>query len=431
MRQPYSFEESKRLWQEAQTLIPGGSQGTRTPLDSEYPTYFVRSKGCRMWDVDDNEYIDLLCSIGPITLGYAYDRVDDAAREIMKNSFQSSMNHPIQLELARLITEIVPSAERVRFLKTGTGATMATARLARYITQRKYIARCGYHGWGDMWLHGLTNGVCPEAWEPVLPFDGSAESLDQLFKKTPEKFAAVILCPADTRPFTTENYQAIIDVAHRHGALVIFDEIKTGFRTALGGAQEVLQVTPDFTTLSKGIANGYPLSVITGKAEYMEHITETSTAGTFSVEALSIAAAVATIKEFKEKNVVDHLYRIGQRLIDGLDDICRTYHMDKVMAYADPVPSMPRLSWQPGAPTVVDDPVHQYFFSECIRYGLFFASWHVAFVNYSHKEKDIDEALDICDFVMAKTKKRFASKRMSAVELPHDKARTEKAVSVK
>jgi len=409
MKQPYTFHESNRLFAEAQTLITGGSQGTRTPLGTEFPSYFTRCKGCRMWDVDGNEFIDLLCSIGPITLGYAYDRVDDAARAIMAESFQSSMNHPIQLELARLIQQMVPSAERMRFLKTGTDATCAAARLARYITKRQYIARHGYHGWADMWLYGLDNGVCKEAWSYIPPFDGTAQGLEDLFKKTKQPFAAVILCPADTRPFTTENFQGIIDVAHRHGALVIFDEIKTGFRTALGGAQELLGVMPDFTTLSKGIANGYPLSLIAGKKEYMEKITETSTAGTFSVEALAIAAAVATLKEFKEKNVVAHLWKVGQRLLDGLTEICQRYGIEKVKAYPDPVPSMPRLSWKPGAPTIVDDPVHQYFFAECIRYGLFFCSWHVAFVNFSHQNRDIDEALDICDFVMAKTKKHFAS----------------------
>src|SRR3990167_9087846 len=118
-RRPYTFKSSKKLWAKAKTLIAGGSQGTRCPEYPEYPIYFTRAKGCRMWDVDGNEFIDLLCSIGPIILGYAYDRVDNAVREILKDSFQSSMNHPVQLELAKILIELVPCAERVRFLKTG------------------------------------------------------------------------------------------------------------------------------------------------------------------------------------------------------------------------------------------------------------------------------------------------------------------------
>lgn len=406
MRTPYTFKKSKMLWAEAQALIPGGSQGTRTPEYSEFPAYFERAKGCRMWDVDGNEFIDLLCSIGPIILGYAYKRVDDAVRSVMRTSFQSSMNHPIQLELARLLIDMIPCAERVRFLKTGTEATQAAVRLARHITGRTYVARSGYHGWADMWWHGRTEGIHEAAWHVVPPFDGTAEGLEELFGKTRQQFAAVILCPADTRPFTTENYQRIIDVAHKHGALVIFDEIKSGFRIAPGGAQELLGVMPDLTTLSKGIANGYPLSAVVGKEETMKRMPETPTAGTFSVEALSIAAAVATLEELKEKKVADHLWKMGQRLIDGLNAICRAHGMEEPKAYPDPVPSMPRFTWKPHT----DDfshPAHQYFFGECYRYGLFFSSWHVTFVNYSHKKRDIDEALEICDFVMGKTRKKF------------------------
>jgi len=412
MRKPYTFTESQRLWREAQKYIANGAQGTRQPIYEEFPTYFARARGCRMWDVDGNEFIDLLCSIGPIILGYAYPRVDDAVRDILKDSFQSSTNHPIQVELAKLLVEVIPSAERVRFLKTGTEATIAAARLARCITGRVHIARHGYHGWADMWKHGEgfpdgKGGVHHAAGEVVLTFDGTAEGLERLFSESGREFAAVILCPADTKPFTHENYQGIIDVAHDHGALVIFDEIKTGFRTALGGAQELLAVQPDLTTLSKGMANGYPISAVVGKAQYMQRWDETPTSGTFSIEALSIAAALATIREVKEKNVVQHLWRQGQRLIDGLNEICARHGMEQPKAYADPVPSMPRFTWKPGRGNDMSDPVHQYFFGQCLRYGLFFCPWHVAFVNYSHTDKDIDEALDICDFVMAKTKKHW------------------------
>lgn len=370
-----------------------------------------------MWDVDGNEFIDLLCSIGPIILGYAYEPVDEAAIAVIWDSFQSSSNHPVQLDLARLLVEMVPCAERVRFLKTGTEATIAAARLARYVTGRVHIARHGYHGWMDLWKQneGFPNGkggVHDAAGRVVLPFDGTAEGLRTLFERSRHKFAAVILCPADTKPFTTENYQGIIDVAHQHGALGIFDEVKTGFRVALGGAQELLGVVPDLTTLSKGLANGYPLSAVVGKAAVMEQWWETPTAGTFSVEALSIAAAAATLEELREKRVVAHLWKMGQRLIDGLTQICESHGMEEPKAYADPVPSMPRFTWHPGEGNRCDHPAHQYFFSQCFRYGLFFCPWHVAFVSYSHKERDIDEALGICDFVMAKTKRNWRRKRV-------------------
>ena len=408
VRKAYTFSESKRLWQEAQQLIPGGSQGTRGQLYPEWPNYFVRAKGCRAWDVDGNEFIDFLCSIGPIILGYAYDRVDNAVINIIRSSFQSSTNHPVQLDLARLLIELIPSADRVRFFKTGTEATMAAVRLARHITGRTNVAHCGYHGWTDMWRRGCDGGgVHKGSWEPILPFNGTAESLVELFKKTSEKFAAVILCPIDTKPFTKENYQGIIDVAHKHGALVIFDEIKSGFRTALGGAQELLGVTPDITTLSKGMGNGYPISAVVGKAECMEAMATTPSVGTFSVEAMGVTASLETLREMKEKNVVGHLWNVGQRFIDGLNQICKIYQIDEMKAEADPVPSVFKFAWNSQLANNYKEPIPNYFFGECLRYGLFLSPWHVGFVNYSHSNKDIDEALDICDFVMAKTKRKF------------------------
>lgn len=408
---PYSFKKSRALFREAGKWIANGTQGTRQPLFEDFPTYVERARGCRMWDVDGNEFIDLLCSIGPVILGYAYQRVDDAARAMIRDSFQSSTNHAVQIECARLLVEMVPSAESVRFLKTGTEATTAAARLARHITGREYIARHGYHGWADMWKQsegfpGGAGGVLDAAGKYVLPFDGTAEGLRRRIRTSRKKFAAVILCPADTRPFTTENYQGIVDAAHEHGALVIFDEIKTGFRTAPGGAQELLGVMPDLTTLSKGLANGYPLSAVVGKADAMAQWAATPTSGTFSIEALSIAAAAATLREIKEKNVVRHLWDRGQQFIDGLQQICRDHGMEEPRAYPDPTPSMPRFTWHPDQGNQCDHPDHIYFFSQCCRYGLFFCPWHVAFMMYSHRRRDIDRALEICDFVMGKTKRR-------------------------
>ncbi len=190
MRKPYRFKESQRLWAQTQRVMGKGGQFSRLPRSSQYPVYFERSKGCRMWDVDGNEFLDLLCGIGPIILGYAYKRVDDAAREVMKTSFQSSMNHPLQLELAKLLIKAIPCAQSARIYKTGTEATMVAARLARLVTKRRYIARCGYHGWADMWMEGKHNGTDMGAWDSVRAFDGTAEGLETLFRKSRARFAA-------------------------------------------------------------------------------------------------------------------------------------------------------------------------------------------------------------------------------------------------
>lgn len=406
-RVPFSFTESQRLWKEAHNYIPGGSQNTRRDLYPEWPDYFARAKGCRMWDVDDNEFIDFLCSIGPIVLGYAYDKVDDAVVEIIRSSFQSSTNHPVQVKLAKLLVNVIPCAQQARFFKTGTEATMAAVSLARHITGRTAVAQCGYHGWTDMWRRGTTKGVHTAAWEVVHPFSGATESLEHLLNNSDEDFAAVIICPIDTRPFTQENYQEIIDIAHKHGALVIFDEIKSGFRTALGGAQELLGVVPDLTTLSKGMGNGYPISAVVGMSDYMEHMVHTPAIGTFSVEAIGLTAAMATIRELQAQNAVSHMWKVGQQFIDGLNTICNDHHMDDMSAVADPVPSIFRFAWHSKLANNYNESIPKYFFGECLKYGLFLSPWHVGFVNYSHSSRDIDEALDICDYVMARTKKQF------------------------
>ena len=172
MRQPYRFTKSQELWAEANKYIPGGSQGTRQPEYPEFPVYFDRAKGCRMWDVDGNEFIDFLCSIGPLILGYAYDPVDDAVRDILRTSFQSSMNHPVMIEVAKILVEMVPCADGVRFMKAGTEATQLAVRLARHVTGRMHIARHGYHGWADMFIgHWNTRGADKDASDKVLPFE--------------------------------------------------------------------------------------------------------------------------------------------------------------------------------------------------------------------------------------------------------------------
>ena len=189
MRKAYKFTKSEKLWAQATKLIEGGSTGMRRPQFDKCPMYFERTKGCRMWDIDGNESIDVYCSIGPITLGYQYKRVDDAVRAIMKTSFQSCMNSTKMLDVARLLIEYIPCAGRVKFAKTGTEAVMAAVRVPRLITGRKHIARCGYHGWADMFFPGSIkrNGVLEDAHKFVHAFNGTAEGLDQLFKKSKKK----------------------------------------------------------------------------------------------------------------------------------------------------------------------------------------------------------------------------------------------------
>jgi glutamate-1-semialdehyde 2,1-aminomutase len=395
---PYQFTNSKALYERAKRVIPAGSEIIRIPRFDEYPIYFERAKGCRAWDVDGNEFLDFLCSIGPIILGYAYDRVDEAVRHVIEQSFQSPMNTPHQIHLAELLAETVPSCEESRFFKTGSEATHAAVRLARAITGKEKIARSGYHGWFDLWREPQMAGVHAGTCAPVIPWDRTLDCLETTLRSDPDGFAAVTICPSEVEPFARETFRGIIDLAHQYGALAIFDEVKTGFRPALGGVQEIMHVHPDLTILSKGIANGYPLAVVCGPASVMEQIIDNPTTGTFNVEALSLAAAIATIEELKEKDVPSHLMRMGQRLIDGLNAITNSYGID-ASAFPDPIAAMPNFRFTDSDSDAAQR-AHTAFYSEVIRHGLFLCDWHMGFTCFSHQEQDIDEALDICDAVL-------------------------------
>jgi len=399
----YTFEKSKALFEESKKYVSGGSQPTRIPAYPEYPIFFDKAKGCRMWDVDGNEFIDFLCSIGPVLLGYSYPAVDDAVRAVMESSFQSSMNHPVLLELSKKLVEVIPSAELCRYLKTGSEATYGAVRLARYITGKTRVARCGYHGWFDMWWGKEMPGVLHSTIDEVSEWSGNAESLEEVLSSHKGEFAAVILCPTAVKPFTRENFEQIKQIAQKHKTILVFDEIKTCFRTGLGGVQEYIGVTPDITTLSKGMGNGYPVAAVVGKKEFMEKFKDTPTSGTFTQEAAGLTASLATINELQQKNGPQHIWNMGQRLIDGLNDIIDR-HSVEAKAFGEPLPPMPRLMF-----TYSDEKknkiVTDLFFSEIMKRGVFMVEWHMAFINLSHTEKDIDEALEVCDRVMKIVKK--------------------------
>lgn len=399
---PYVFTKSKALYERAKRVIPGGSQITRLPRFEEYPIYFDRAKGCRAWDVDGNEFIDFLCSVGPIILGYAYERVDGSVRRAMEESFQTPMNTERQIQLAELLAETVPSCQKSRFFKTGSEATHAAVRLARAITGKEKIARSGYHGWIDLWRKPGMPGVHAGTCAPVIRWDQTLDRLESALRADPDHFAAVIICPSEVKPFARATFQGIVDLAHQYGALAIFDEVKTGFRPALGGVQEIMQVRPDLTVLSKGIANGYPLAVVCGLESVMEEIIDNQTTGTFNVEGLSLAAAIATIEELRDKDVPSHLMRMGQRLIDGLNEITDRYGIE-ARAFPDPIAAMPNFGFTHSDKHTAQR-AHTAFYAEVIRHGLFLPDWHMGFTCFSHQEPDIDQALDICDLVLRRLK---------------------------
>lgn len=320
------YINSEKLLERALKTIPLGSQ-TFSKSKTQYPhgvsPFFIRrGKGSRVWDVDGNEYIDFINSLAAVTLGYCDPDVDAAVRAQLEEGVIFSLPHPIEMQVAEQIVDMVPCAEKVRFGKNGSDATAGAVRLARAFTKRDHVAICGYHGWQD-WYIGTTqrNLGVPQATRDLSHTwtYNDPDSLARLFQAYPDNIAAVILEPmnvAEPLPGFLESVQAL---ARKQGALLIFDETVTGFRYAPGGAQEYFGVTPDLATFGKGLANGYPVSAIAGRADIMQLMEEIFFSFTFGGETLSLAAALATMQKLERESVTDTLHSQGRKIMDGLN----------------------------------------------------------------------------------------------------------------
>jgi glutamate-1-semialdehyde 2,1-aminomutase len=326
VEQARSVEESWKLWDEANEIIPMGTQthskAPREALRGIEPCFIARGEGCRVWDVDGNEYIDLRNGLGPISLGHRFPAVEEAMRAQLGNGLIYGYASPLEVEVARRLVEIIPCAESVRFLKTGGEAMAAAIRLARAFTGRELVLKCGYHGW----LQTTSGPGIPAAvstyfrdmpWGDVAPYE-------EAFALEGERIAAVsVACGYADGERGRTFYPALRELTNRHGALLIFDEIVMGFRLARAGAQEYFGVTPDLAVFAKGISNGAPLSCYLGRRDVMETVRRATISSTFGGDALALAAARAAIDTYRHEDVIGHLWARGRRLQDGLNEIFR------------------------------------------------------------------------------------------------------------
>ncbi|APR83069.1 Glutamate-1-semialdehyde aminotransferase [Minicystis rosea] len=323
-----TIERSNQIFERSIGLIPAGTQtlakGPGQWIKGVAPKYLARGKGAHVWDVDGNEYIDLNMGIGPISLGYAYPAVDDAIRAQLADGITFSLMHPLEVEVAELVREVVPGAESVRYSKTGCDVTTAAVRLARAFTGRKKVLCCGYHGWHD-WYIAVTdrNAGIPEGVRD-LTFTFQYNDLASLEEALDDDVACVILEPTVFEAPKPGFMQGLRDLCTKNGSLLIFDEMWTGFRIALGGAQEAFGVKADLACFSKAVANGMPISLLTGRKDVMKLCEkDVFFFTTFGGEALSLAATKATIEEMRDKNVPEHLAKQGKKLKDGYNNIAR------------------------------------------------------------------------------------------------------------
>lgn len=388
--------KSNEYWSQAKQIIPAGTQtfskGPTQFVQGVAPIYLQSGKGSHVLDVDGNEYIDYVMALGPITLGYSYPRVNEAIIRQLEQGITFSLMHPLEVQLSELLIEVIPCAEMVRFGKNGSDVTSAAVRVARAYTGREKIACCGYHGWQD-WYIGTTTrdkGVPNSTKELTIPFEyNNIKSLERIFTENKGEIAAVIMEPITMSEPNDNFLQNVKELTHKNGAILIFDEIVTGFRLALGGAQEYFGVTPDLATYGKGMANGMPLSAIVGKREIMKEFDEVFLSFTFGGETLSLAAAIATIEEIKEKNAIEHCTKQGGELKDSYNKLAQSFGLTDYTRCI----GLPAYNGFYFRDTKGDDSLEMksLFQQEVIKRGILTIGVHL--VCLSHSDEDVEKTL--------------------------------------
>jgi glutamate-1-semialdehyde aminotransferase len=396
-----SLRRSQELLERARTLIPGATQtlskGPTQWVQGVAPTYLQRAEGAHVWDVDGNRYLDFPMALGPVLLGHGHPAVRDAIVEQLGDGIAFTLPHPLELELAERIVALVPGVERVRFAKSGSDATSAAVRLARAISGRERVIVTGYHGWHD-WYIGCTErhlGVPRTVRSLVerVPF-GELAALSAALERHRGQVACVVCEPIGAQEPDRAMLAELVSMAHRHGALAVFDEVISGFRLAPGGAQQYFGVRADLVCFGKALGNGMPISALAGPAETMDRLESVFFSGTHGGEALSLAAAEATLRTLCEQPVHEHIWRLGRRLQEGIRAAIARHDL------ADWVSCSGVAPWtivsvrepRPEQPGLVAKSLLQ---QELLRRAILFNGSH--FVSYAHTDEDIEEAIDAYD----------------------------------
>ena len=415
-------KKSKQLFERAKKLIPGGVNspvraGKAVGMD---PPFIARAKGCFLWDADGKRYIDYVCSWGPMILGHSHPSVVDALKERISKGTSYGAPTRLEVEMAEIIIDLVPSVEMVRMVSSGTEATMSAIRLARGYTCREKIIKfegC-YHGHADSLLVSAGSGVATFAIPgcPGVPADLAKHTLSLPFNNVktfaeamgvvgPE-IAAVIVEPIPGNMGVVVPdllfLKALRELTAKNGSLLIFDEVISGFRVGPGGAQELYGVLPDITCLGKIIGGGLPVGAYGGRKEIMKSMAPEGTiyqAGTLSGNPLAMAAGIATLKELRKKRIYRELEEKGRRLFSGLDDAAKSAGLKVVVQRVGSMGSL-FFTDQPVTDFVTvkrsDADMFKRFYTHMLDQGVYLApsAFEAWFVSAAHESKEIDKTIE-------------------------------------
>ena len=374
----------------AQTFSKGANQHVRGVA----PVFLAKGKGCRVWDVDGNEYIDYIQGLLPNILGYAHEEVNAAVGEQLRKGHSFSLPHPLEVELAERLTRLIPCAEMVRFGKNGSDATSGAVRAARAYTGRERIACCGYHGWQDWFIGSTTrNAGVPQAVRALThPFAyNDLESLQKLLHEHKGEFAAVIMEPVNFWPPAAGFLEGVKKLAHEHGALLIFDEICSGFHLGLGGAQKKFSVTPDLACFGKAMGNGFPISCVVGSADVMKVFEDIFFSFTFGGEVVSMAAAMKVLDVLEKTDALARMDANGRVLQEGLNVLAEQAGLqDRIKCIGYPSWSLIKFLDADGKDSLL---VRSLFTQESVKRGVLLLATHN--LTAAHDPLAIEQTLKI------------------------------------
>jgi len=399
------FDGSKKWQERAHQVIPGGAH-TYAKGDDQYPeeapVFIARGSGSHVWDVDGNEYIEYGAGLRSVTLGHGFPVVVEAAQRAMKDGTNFVRPSPLEVEVAERFLSLLPGAEMVKFAKNGSDVTTAAVKLARAFTGRKLVAICAEHPFfsTDDWFIGTTAmsaGIPEDITSLTRKFHfNDLESIARLFEEHPGQVACLVMEAATTVEPAPGFLQGAIDLCHRHGALFVLDEMITGFRWHVGGAQTQYGIRPDLSTFGKGIANGFALAALVGRRDVMElgglrsrapRVFLLST--THGAETHALAAALATIDAYQRLDVVGHLRRVGEQLRVALERVAAELGLsDSFRVLGHPANLVYATRDGSGQPS---QPFRTLFLQETIQRGLLMPS---LVVNFSHGEEEVRRTVD-------------------------------------
>jgi Glutamate-1-semialdehyde aminotransferase len=400
------------LRRRAARVVPGGMYGhlNAAIFTPEYPQFFVRGEGCRQWDADGREYIDLMCSWGPIVLGHRHPRVEEAAARQLALGDCLNGPGPIMVELAELLVDLIPSADWAMFSKNGTDATTQALMVARAATGRTKVlmAHGAYHG-SDPWCTPSTAGTTPNERADLIEFTyNDLASAEEAAARADGDVAAIIVTPfkhdafEDQQLADPEFARGVRALADRIGAALVIDDVRAGFRLDLRGSWERYGVRPDLTAWSKAMGNGYAIAAVTGTDALRDAATTLYSTGSFWFCAVPMAAAKATIETLRDEDGIAAMERAGRLLRDGLYEQAKAHGF--TVRQTGPV-AIPWLSFE-GDVTLEKG---MFFSNACLRHGVYLHPWHNWFLSAAHTEDDIARALEGTDRAFAETRAHFGA----------------------